>query len=57
MKLAVDFKTYRGFIPLSEEEQESEELDRLLKRYVNYGEFVTVEFDTKTQTATVLTKE
>lgn len=56
MKFTVTFKTPDAvdyaIEDLSEEEQE--EAKETARKFVEYGEYITVKFDTETQTATVV---
>ncbi len=60
MKFTITFKTPDVLDELDRLEDISEEersfADELVKRYVEYGEYIRVEFDTETKTAKVLEK-
>jgi hypothetical protein len=56
MKLHITFKTPDAVdYAVDEHGQEfKEEIKKTTNKFVRYGELVTIEFDTETQTATVL---
>ena len=60
MKFVITFKTPDVLDDLDRLEDISEEersfADELVKQYVEYGEYIRIEFDTETKTAKVLGK-
>ncbi len=60
MKLQVSFKTPdAAYYPLKEFKQdhcleEFDKMENLIQKFVKYDEYVTIEFDTQSQTAKVI---
>jgi len=54
MKFTVTFKSPDAFDTADVDDEDVDEAKELFDRFVEYGEYVTVEFDTETQTAKVV---
>lgn len=58
MKFNVTFKTPDAVYYAVDEygQEHKEEIEETASKFVSYGEYVTIEFDTETKTATVVPK-